>query len=230
LTQLALGASGPAQLSVSRLLYVAVLHGVLRRPWDIRRLMFDHYRLVTDAVLANARLRPDFLNPWGLPDSDLPPGKRLHAFSISRPLLFRDPLPRQRALDFINPLVSQPIVELCLRIPTYLHAAGGTDRAVARAAFAADLPPEILARTWKGAADRHLQAMLESHLGLIRETLLDGGLVRAGILDRKRLGEALSARSVGSRTHATELFGYFCTEVWLRRWEGAGRSYPSKGP
>jgi len=147
----------------------------------------------------------------------------LHAFSISRALLFRDPLFRHRTLDFINPLISQPIVELCLQIPTYVHAAGGADRAVARAAFAADLPPEILARTWKGAADRHLQAMLESHLGLIREMLLDGGLVRAGILDRKRLGEALSARSVGSRTHATELFGYFCTEVWLRRWEGGAR-------
>ena len=218
--RLALAASGPAQLSVWRLLYEAMLHGVLRRPWDIREVMVEHYRLVSDAVAAKVSSGADFLNPWGLPDRDLPPGKRLHACGISGSLLFRDPLISRNTLDFINPLVSQPVVELCLRIPTYVHAAGGIDRAVARAAFAADLPPEIVARTWKGAADRHLQAMLDGHLGLVREMLLEGGLVRAGILDRKRLAGALSAGSVGCRAHATELFGYFCTEVWLRRWEG----------
>jgi asparagine synthase (glutamine-hydrolysing) len=219
LMQLALGASGPTQLSVWQLLYDAVVYGALRRPWDIRNLMFEHYRLVTDEVIASARSGPDFLNPWGLPDVELPPGKRLHAFSLSRPLLFRDPFSSHNTLDFINPLISQPLVELCLRIPTYVHAAGGTDRAVARAAFASDLPPEILARTWKGAADRHLQDMLDTHLGLVREVLLDGALVRAGILDRRRLEHALAATPVRSRSHPTEVFGYFCTEAWLSRWE-----------
>lgn len=220
LIKLATGAAGPTQLSVWQLLYDAVVYGALRRPWDIRSLMFEHYRLVTDEVIASALSGPDFLNPWGLPDIDLPPGKRLHAYSITRPLLFRDPFSsRSNTLDFINPLISQPVVELCLRIPTYVHAAGGTDRAVARAAFASDLSPELLARTWKGAADRHLQDMLDTHLDLVREVLLDGALVRTGILDRRRLEEALAATPVRSRSHPTELFGYLCTEAWLSHWE-----------
>ena len=131
-------------------------------------------------------------------------------------MLFRDPLGTHAELDFINPLVCQPVIELCLRIPTYLHSARGIDRAVARAAFTADLPREIAGRIWKGAVDRHLQDMLVAHRPLLREVLLDGGLVKAGILDRKRLEGALSDVSVRSMSHASELFGHFCTEVWLQ--------------
>ena len=219
LMRLAVRSAGTTQLSIWQLLRDAVVYGALRRPWEIRSLMFEHYRLVTDEVIASACSGPDFLNPWGLPDIDLPPGKRLHAYSITRPLLFRDPFASRSTLDFINPLISQPMVELCLRIPTYVHAEGGTDRAVARAAFASDLPPEVLARTWKGAADRHLQDILDARLGLVREVLLDGALVRAAILDRRRLEEALATTPVRSRTHPTELFGYLCTEAWLSHWE-----------
>lgn len=211
-------AAYPAQLSVWRLLYQTVIYGLLRRRWDIRSLMFEHYRLVTDEVAATARQQTDFLNPWHLPDDDLAPGKRLHAFGVSRPMLFRDPLSTRAHLDFINPLVSQPVMELCLRIPTYLHAAHGIDRALARAAFAADLPAAIVGRTWKSAVDRHLQNLLTSHRPLLREMLLGGGLVKAGILDRNRVATALSDVSVRSMSHASELFGYLCTEVWLRRW------------
>lgn len=211
-------AAYPAQLSVWKLFYRAMIYGLLRRRWDIRDLMFEHYRLVTDDVAATARKQADFLNPWHLPDQDIPPGKRLHAFGVTRPMLFRDPLATEVELDFINPLVSQPVIELCLRIPTYLHAAHGVDRAVARTAFAADIPQEIVSRTWKGAVDRHLQDLLVAHRPLLREVLVDGGLVKAGILDRKRLAVALSDVSVRSMSHASELFGYFCTEVWLRHW------------
>jgi asparagine synthase (glutamine-hydrolysing) len=218
LVRLAYGAALPSQLSVWRLLGDAVRYGLLRRPWDIRELMFQHYRLVTEEVVQSARKTLDFLNPWNLPVGDIPPGKLLHAFGATRPSLFRDPLPDGRALDFINPLVSQPVVELCLRIPTYLHAAEGKDRAVARAAFAGDLPQEIVTRVWKGAADRHFQEMLSSNLKLVREVLLDGGLVKARILDRKRLERAISPGPVGSTSHVTEIFGYFCAEAWLRRW------------
>lgn len=218
LVRLAVKAALPAQLSVPRLLYDAARHGVLRQKWDIRKIIFHHYRLVTEAVIERARQELDFLNPWKYPLEDLPPGKVLHAFSVTRPCLFRDPMRRQPELDVINPLVSQPVVEVALRIPTYLHAADGRDRAVARDAFAPDLPREIVVRTWKGAADRHLKDMLTSNLNFARELLMDGALVKEGILDRKRLEEALSGGPTRNATHASEVFGYVCTEAWLRYW------------
>lgn len=216
LVRQALGAAYPAQLSVGRLLVDAVKHGVLGRPWSLTPFIFDHYRLITDEVVQSAR-QVDFLNPWNAPAGSLPPGKRLHAFSVSRPSLFRDPLPGTAALDFINPLMCQPLLELCLRIPTYLHAACGSDRAVARAAFAADLPAEVVQRTWKGSADRHLRDMLVNNIVKIRELLLDGELVKEGILDRKRLAGALSLAPTRDASHVTEIFGYLSTEVWLQQ-------------
>lgn len=174
--------------------------------------------------MLSARKERNFLNPWNLPVADIPPGKLLHAFGATRPSLFRNPLAAAGPdLDFINPLVCQPVVELCLRIPTYLHAAEGNDRAVARAAFANDLPREIVTRVWKGTADRHQQELLSSNLDLVREVLLEGGLVKARILDRKRLEKAISPGSIGSVGHSTEVFGYFCAEAWLRRWSNGAR-------
>jgi asparagine synthase (glutamine-hydrolysing) len=217
----AYGAALPSQLSVWHLLGNAVRYGTLRRPWDIWKLVFKNYRLVTAEVVRSARKDLDFLNPWNVPVADIPPGKLLHAFGATRPSLFRNPLTTTGPqLDFINPLVCQPVVELCLRIPTYLHAQEGKDRAVARAAFASDLPREIVTRVWKGTADRHLQELLARNLKLVREVLLDGGLVKARIVDRKRLEKAISPGSLGSVSHATEVFGYFCAEAWLRQWSG----------
>lgn len=214
----ALGAALPAQLSVWRLLSDALKHGTLRRPWSIHSFVFDHHRLVTDEIVEHARRSLDFLNPWGYPADHLPPGKLVHAFTTTRPSLFRDPLPESAPLDFINPLICQPVLELCLRVPTWLHAAYGKDRAVARAAFAFDLPAEIIHRTWKGAADRRLHELLANNLALVRRQLLEGQLLKAGILDRKRLTDTLSMAPSRGDTHATEVFAYFCTEAWLQHW------------
>ena len=212
----ALGAAFPSQLSVRRLLIDAVKYGVLRRPWSLTPFIFEHYRLITDDIVHRAR-QTDFLNPWNTPTGSLPPGKRLHAFSASRPCVFRDPQIGRAALDFINPLMSQPLLELCLRIPTWLHAAHGKDRAIARAAFAPDLPPEIVQRTWKGAADRHLRDMLVNNITKVRELLLQGELIKAGILDPKRTTRALSLTPTREASHVAEIFNYLSTEAWLRQ-------------
>ena len=222
----ALGAAFPAQLSVGQLLLDAVRHGVLRRPWSLPSSILDQYQLMSDEVVHSAR-QLDFLNPWNVPAGSLPPGKRLHAFSLSRPSLFRDPLLGVPVLDFINPLISQPLLELCLRIPTYLHAAHGRDRAVARAAFGPDLPPQVVQRTWKGAADRHLYDMFVNNITKIREFLLEGELVKGHILDRRRLTSALSLAPTRNASHVAEIFICLNTEAWLRQareWESFTRS------
>src|SRR5262249_13493860 len=140
---------------------------LLRRPWSLTPFVFDHYRLITDDVLDTAR-QVDFLNPWNIPTGSIPPGKLLHDFSDSRPCLVRDALAGPAELDFIHPLMPQPLLELCLRIQTWLHAAYGRDRAIARPAFAADLPPQVVQRTWKGAAARHLRDMLVNNITKVR--------------------------------------------------------------
>ena len=85
------------------------------------------------------------------------------------------------------PLLSQPLVELCLRIPTYVLIRSGRDRALARRAFANDLPAEIIARYAKGRADHHSRNILDANLAFVRELLLDGALVQKGLLNRTNL-------------------------------------------
>src|SRR6202012_3204926 len=91
-------------------------------------------------------------------------------------------------------LYSQPILELCLRVPVHLMTLGGWDRAIARRAFYDELPREVVNRKEKGAMDQHLREIVDRNITFIRGLLLDGGLVQEGVVDRKKLLTALSGK------------------------------------
>jgi asparagine synthase (glutamine-hydrolysing) len=61
----------------------------------------------------------------------------------------------------VSPLVSQPLIELCLAIPTWFWCADGQNRAIARKAFAGDLPPPTLARRSRGTSESFILQALE---------------------------------------------------------------------
>ena len=56
----------------------------------------------------------------------------------------------------------------------------------------------------------------------MRELLLDGGLVREGIVDRKKLTTALSGKPSKVRQGSAELLHFIAAEAWLRRWRNQG--------
>ena len=74
----------------------------------------------------------------------------------------------------LNPLVSQPVMEACLAIPSWQWREGGFDRAVAREAFRKDLPDLIAWRRGKGGPDGFTAPDRRSFPPAIRERLLDG--------------------------------------------------------
>jgi asparagine synthase (glutamine-hydrolysing) len=116
--------------------------------------------------------------------------------------------------------MSQPLIELCLRIPTYVSIAGGYDRSVARRAFASEVPMQIIRRRAKGGVNRHNTNMLDANLEFIRAVLLEGLLVREGLLDRQRLEQYLSRETSPADFEYHEiLHQHLCTEVWLQRWQ-----------
>jgi asparagine synthase (glutamine-hydrolysing) len=122
------------------------------------------------------------------------------------------------------PLVSQPLVELCLRIPSYVFIRSGRDRALARRAFAPDLPGEIIRRYAKGRADEHARDILAANVTFVRELLLDGVLVRRGLLNRASLEQYLARDRAPEDVDAADfqyneiLQEHICTEAWLRTW------------
>jgi asparagine synthase (glutamine-hydrolysing) len=177
--------------------------------------------LVSKELVESARREKGFVHPWLSAEAmrGVPPGILWHVMSISMPPAFYSSFERGPCPERVMPLLSQPLVETCLRIPTYLLIGSGRDRAVARKAFERDLPAEIVRRQAKGRADRHIRNIMDANLELVRELLLDGVLVQRGLLNREALELYLTRESSPADFQYSEILQeHLCTEAWLRSW------------
>src|SRR5690606_27284177 len=120
--------------------------------------------------------------------------------------------------DTLNPLASQPIVELALRTPTYQFIEGGSDRSLQRAAFTDLLPPEVVRRTHKGFINHRLQSDVAQLTGELREFLLEGHLLASGHVDRSRVELLLSDNYPINDAELDALFTMLAAEAWLISW------------
>lgn len=150
--------------------------------------------------------------------SDLPPAKYAQTAALMHPVGYYDPFERAAAPEGVRPLFSQPLVELCLRLPTYLLTRGGRGRALARRAFASELPPEISNRRSKGGTEEFLKAVLDGNRDYVRGLLLDGELNRRGIIDRANLEAVLSGKPTTLRSSPGRIHDLVAVEVWLSQW------------
>jgi asparagine synthase (glutamine-hydrolysing) len=121
--------------------------------------------------------------------------------------------------EYVCPLLSQPLLELCLQIPVYIHTAAGWDRALERRAFMDVLPSKIVQRRRKGSIGVAMNALLQTNLSLVRELMLEGLLIENQLLDRRKVEAALTGSNVTLSPMAAEIIGeHLSTEVWLQRW------------
>jgi asparagine synthase (glutamine-hydrolysing) len=125
-----------------------------------------------------------------------------------------------------HPLLSQPVVELCLRIPTPILSSGEGERTFARQAFADRLPRSILDRRSKGDVTTYFGRSMAANLDFLRAHLLDGRLVAQGLLDRARLEAVLHAGVLIRRHSYGDLLFAAGLEAWVRHWEGRVGSTP----
>lgn len=164
-----------------------------------------------------------FIHPILRQAKHLPLGKATQTHYLLHPSAYYDPFHPHAALETVNPLLSQPLIELCLQLPTWVLTRGGRGRALARRAFAAELPAEIVARRSKGGMEEHIKTVLARNIDFARSMLLDGELVRRGLLDRARVEEALSDRPSVLPSHVGRLHVYIGIEAWLNRWSARPR-------
>jgi asparagine synthase (glutamine-hydrolysing) len=167
----------------------------------------------------------DLHHPWLDAPSGALPGKAAHIATILRVQPNLEPSGGPQ-FPVLNPLVSQPVIEACLSVPTWEWRRGGRDRSLARRAFAADLPPLILERRVKGTPGRFAARLLDRFRGPIRDRLLGGRLAAHGIVDVRTLEVVLAGdRPVGDlqRVRILELVN---AEAWLDHW--ASRDQPTE--
>ncbi len=166
-----------------------------------------------------AALDPGDRHPWLSAPRGMLPGKKAYVAMLARAQKSIELYPRDSAPPQIAPLLSQPILELGLSIPTWYAVKGGRDRAVARAAFAADLPPLVSERRTKGSPSGFLQRLFDEQMPKAIELLRGGRLVEAGLLDPVYLERAADAAwQDDGRDH--RILALCSAETWVRWWEG----------
>lgn len=168
-------------------------------------------------------------HPWvrAAEAADAPPGKRLQILALSTLHLHQADSRRRAAADMLFPLFSQPVMELCLSIPSYELAGEGYDRPLARRAFAGRLPPEVVARRGKGDHTVHYAHVVARNLDLLRPYLLEGTLCAAGVLDRPALEHALASERLIWGERPASILWATAVEAWARAWR---RRVPDASP
>ncbi|WP_207212412.1 asparagine synthetase B family protein [Sphingobium cupriresistens] len=226
---------------VDRYMRYGLSNGLLQTLRDVSRVTGASYGQVTMEALRVYRARsrrwmwrtvPTFLHadvlaqrqgrrfehPWMSGWHDIPPGKQGHIVKLLRAGNHLEHRDKMLNVPVINPLLSQPVLEMCLRFPTWQSVTGGIDRSIARRAFSNDLPRSILQRREKGGPDGFTVKIIRKQRPAITERLLDGILVSRSILDRRELERTLSNDDVFRPDIAPRIMTLLDAEAWARYW------------
>lgn len=162
---------------------------------------------------AAATCRHDWLDA---PDGALP-GTASH---IALLLRIQNHLDSERGFNrpVISPLLSQPIVELCLKIPSWLWCREGRNRYIARKAFEDALPPALIARLSKGTPDSFVATLFEAHRKTIATILRDGLLAQAGLLDMRAIEQSIDQSQHARNGDFWRLMRLADAEIWTQSW------------
>lgn len=189
-----------------------------RQPWN----PYAEYASDNSPVLNTALLKAMYLKntdpPWLEKADGVPAGKLFHIFLFSLVPNYNGISLRSDFIEPVDPLFSQPLIELCFRIPTWVLQTGGMERGLARLAFKDDVPREIIRRESKGGIMNHINSVFRENAGFISEFLLDGILVEKKFLNRKNLEQALTQSQIHVNSDVTNIMFYMYMEAWLRSW------------
>lgn len=158
-------------------------------------------------------------HPWLQDLKGVSPAKQLQIQALTNnQSMFGDSL-RARGGRLVQPLMSQPVVELCLSIPAPVLAIGALDRPFARVAYAERLPAIVRDRRWKGDLSVFFARSMAENIPFLRDYLMDGLLAAHGLIDRSRLEPILHRDHLIWFDHSGELTIAVVLEAWARWWQ-----------
>lgn len=177
------------------------------------------WSLIGEAVRdARAAPKTDAAHPWLA--SPVAPAKRRQLESLIRSQVFHGASRRGRMASLVHPLLSQPVLEATLAAPVVDLARGGRGRALARDAFAGQIPASVRERRSKGVLTPYHGRMILRSLAAITPFLLDGRLVQERILDRDLVEAMLDPDRLIYEGDYPGLFETIALEAYVRHWEG----------
>jgi asparagine synthase (glutamine-hydrolysing) len=155
-------------------------------------------------------------HPWFSAPINALHGDRERIFDLAGNQLFVDSAFRADGRRARFPLLSQPVMEACLRIPSWMWISGGQNRAVARTAFSERLPREVLNRRSKGNFMNYTFAVYRQNKEKISRFLLDGHLCSHGLLDTHKLNLFLESPPPARDQSFMRIFDLCMIENWVR--------------
>ena len=182
---------------------------------------YAHY-MPTRVFLSGDAIFPELahyiLPPWCIASGALPPGKRFQVLLLADVVTRHRPFPDVRDTEELHPLLSQPLLETALRIPVHILLTGGKTRGLARCAFKDYLPREIITRETKGHTCAYTLDLVRRSLPFVREILLQGHLVKRGLLSRDILAQSLGPAEHLRPEAIFPLLACISAELWIRCW------------
>jgi len=168
--------------------------------------------------IARAHEAQALRHPWLAPPPGIGSGSAGHvALTMSALGIVQSPAwrahPPWKAI-----LLSQPVIETCLSIPSWLWFERGRNRAVARRAVEDLLPAGHAWRPGKGAMASFMIEIFEANRPLLRSMIGDGMLVREGLVDRKACLAILDAPPPIRGNGWARLLHFADVEAWAASW------------
>ena len=150
------------------------------------------------------------------------PGKRAHVDLILGIQNHVEGYDRAALPPVIAVLLAQPIVETCLRIPTWDWCRGEINRAIAREAFSTALPAPVIARRSKAGPESLTAEVFELGRPVLRDLLLGGALRDNRIIDAAAVEAALDDPAITRGQLLYRLLELAEAEAWARSWSERG--------
>jgi asparagine synthase (glutamine-hydrolysing) len=184
----------------------------VRSPYDWQADL----RLLAGAPLSLAGTHK-FSHPWLDGPRSALPGKRGHVAFLLRIQNHLEGYLRAFDLPMLNPLMSQPIVEFALGLPSWRMIQGGRDRMPARRAYASRLPQLVLARRRKGSPSGFALEIVQRNSSEIRSRLHEGHLAKMGWIDLEMIDRSL-VQGAAMGTSYVRILAFLDMEAWIDGW------------
>lgn len=156
-------------------------------------------------------------HPWLDAPGDMLPGDLEKVFALAATQSYRDGMMRTERRPMRFPLLSQPVMEACLRVPTWMWFTGGQNRAVARSAFADLLPRDVRLRRSKGTYVAYCAALYNRTKQGMLDFLAAGQIRAQGLLDMGELERFVSAEIAPEDFSFMRIMDLCMIENWVRQ-------------
>ncbi|MFH1832118.1 MAG: asparagine synthase-related protein [bacterium] len=117
-----------------------------------------------------------------------------------------------------HPLLSQPIIELSLKIPTYQSFNDGYDRIFFRRAISQLKKTKSLWRRIKGQTTGTMVKQCAHHAHDIRNIILNGKLAASGMLNTQLIDEQITKAQHGQVESLWPILHILTGQLWLDKW------------